>query len=295
MNTAASIESAGGGFPAVQAQAAVIVIAAMVWCAPALASLVEQTWRSEAGSLAPIILGLGAWTLFDRWKEARHLAEPAPLAFPIAVFAVLIPLYALAAAIDMVALLAFVAWAGCAAGFYVLNGARVTGACAFPLIFLGLVVPLPYSVSLPLTLYLRDAIAHHAASLARALGLDVALDRQTIFVGPYEVAVENACAGLSSTVSLVAIGLLYAYWMRDGGWRRMAAIVVLSGPIALAANVLRVVALLAMVQFAGAYVLELWWHPLAGTFSFAIALMLLWLADTALFRTFSLKLRAARR
>lgn len=265
------------------AERRVVLAAAAVWCLPALSSLIRQSWQSEAGSIAPIILGLGGWTLFRQLREIEGTAEPAGALWPMLALAALLLPYALAAAIDMTALLALVAWGGCVLGFYATYGWKVTKASAFPLAFVGLVVPLPYSVSLPLTLRLREAVAEWSTDLARLLGMDVALERHAIIVGPYEVAVENACAGLSSMVSLVGIGLLYAFWMRRGGWRRMAAIVVLSVPIAFAANVLRVVTLLAMTELAGARVLDMLWHPITGALSFVLALGLLWLTDTILF------------
>jgi exosortase len=261
----------------------VVLAAAAVWCLPALSSLIRQSWQSEAGSIAPIILGLGGWTLFRQLRETEGMAEPVTRFWPLLALTALLLLYLLAAAIDMTALLALLAWGGCVLGFYATYGWKVAKVCAFPLAFVGLIVPLPYSVSLPLTLRLREAVAEWSTDLARVLGMDVALERHAIIVGPYELAVESACAGLSSMVSLVGIGLLYAFWMRRGGWRRMVAIVALSVPIAFAANVLRVVTLLALTELAGARVLDMLWHPFTGVLSFLLALGLLWLTDTALF------------
>ena len=138
---------------------------------------------------------------------------------------------------------------------------------------------MPYSLSLPLTLRLREAIADWATDLALFVGMDVALDRDTIIVGGYELAVDTACSGLNSTLSLAAIGLLYAYWSRDHGWWRMAIIGILSTPIALAANILRVIVLMGLVSSTGLNVLSSQLHPLAGIVSFIGAMLMLWTAD----------------
>lgn len=264
--------------------AALLAIAALIWCIPAIAALVRQTWHTEAGSLAPFVLTLGGWTLFARWRQVRHLAEPATPAPSLVALLALLPLYWLAAALDAVALLALAAWAGCAIAFFLMNGWKVTRACVFPLLFLGLVVPLPYSLSLPLTASLASVTARLAAQLAQSVGLDVAFDRTALFVGPYELGVDNACAGVNSVLSLTAIGLLYAYWTKSRGWPRTMTIGILAGPVALAANVLRVVALLTLTRFAGPQSLDLWWHPLAGLLSFSISLGLLYALDVLVIR-----------
>ena len=137
---------------------------------------------------------------------------------------------------------------------------------------------------MPFTFALRGSIADLATDLARVIGLDAALDGQTIIIGGYEVAVDAACAGVNSTVSLVAIGLLYAYWSRRGGWPRIMAIAAASIPVALAANVIRVVALMLLTQAFGPDILATFWHPLAGAISFIAAFLLLLLLDSILNR-----------
>ncbi len=254
-----------------------LIWAALValWIAPALISLAGQSWQTEAGSLAPITLSLGLWTLY-RTVMATH-APRSSSAQRVGVVGILalLPVHLFAAAIDMAPLLALSAWAGGCMAFVALNGWNRTRACAFPLMFIGLVVPLPYTLSLPFTFALRAAVADWSTDFARAIGMDAALDGQIIIIGGYEVAVDAACAGVNSTVSLVAIGLLYAYWARRGGWARITAIALASIPIALAANVLRVVALMLLTQTLGPDALATFWHPLAGIISFVAALLLL--------------------
>lgn len=183
--------------------------------------------------------------------------------------------YLLASLIQMVPLMALAAWAGGVATFYVLFGNALLRHCLVPLGFLGLVVPLPYTLSMQINLTLRDFLSDKAVALGSAFGLDTAREGTAIAIGPYLLSVEDACAGASSTLSLVAIGLLFAHWAARSGKGRALAVVAMALPIAIAANLLRVVALIALVSIWGAEIVDTSLHPISGMLSFCFALLLL--------------------
>ena len=255
-----------------------VAIAFAIWLSPAVLSLASQTWRTEAGSIAPLLLALGGFALWDCLRRNNELVRPSVSVAPLLAMVGLVPVYMLASAIDMVALLALVAWVGGVCLFVQINGWRASRRCAFPLLFLGLAVPLPYTLSLPASAALRDWTAQTAAGLGHLAGMNVAVDRNFLFVGPYALNVETACAGLNSTVSLVAIGLLFAFWIKDTARGGYLWAVLLAIPFALLANVLRILALMGGVSFAGAGFLETALHPLSGVLSFGFALTLFYLA-----------------
>lgn len=246
-----------------------------LFLAPAVVSLAGQTWQSEAGSLAPLILCLGGWTLWQTVRINADVTRPGSLRIWAMVMVPALAAYLLACAINMVAAMALSAWLGFAASFYAMFGASMVRICLVPLIFLGLIVPLPYSLSVQGNTFLRSWISEQATVLAHAGGLDVAQGEGFIAVGQYLLAVETACAGASSTMSLVAIGLLFAYWIGNARPARAIAIAVLAVPIALAANVLRVVVLLLLVSNFGASILDTIVHPLSGVVSFCFAAAML--------------------
>lgn len=246
--------------------------ALFLWSLPAFWSLTQQTWRTEAGSLAPLVLALGFWSLFECHKRHRHLIEWGKLHLSIAAIGIVMPVYLFASAIDMVSVMALCVWVAGVGTFYFLNGAAVTRACAFPLAFLGLVIPLPYSLSLSGNVILRDFIAKAASDLGRVFQMETAVDNHYLFVDQYKLAIDTACAGVNSTMSLIAIGLLFAHWMQSAGWRGYLLAVVISVPIALMANILRIMALLIMVKFLGPGLLDTAIHPLSGILSFTFAL-----------------------
>lgn len=253
----------------------VLLACLLLFLAPAIVSLAGQTWQSEAGSLAPLILCLGGWTLWQTVRINADAARPGSLRIWTIVMVPALAAYLLACAINMVAAMALSAWLGFAASFYAIFGAAMIRICMVPLIFLGLIVPLPYSLSVQANTFLRSWISDQATVLAHAGGLDVAQGEGFIAVDQYLLAVETACAGASSTMSLVAIGLLFAYWIGNASPARAIAIAVLAVPIALAANVLRVVVLLLLVSTFGAGILDTIVHPLSGVVSFCFAAAML--------------------
>ncbi len=259
-------------------QRILFALSVLAWLAPACLSLMQQTWRSEAGSLAPLLLALGGWTLYVCRQRSAELAARPNLTGPFLALVSLIPIYVFASAIDMVALLAIIAWAGGILVFYAWNGAALTRACAFPLAFLGLVVPLPYSLSVPANVILRQSMAEASSGVARMLEMETAVDRHSIFIDQYQLNLDTACAGLSSTMSLVAIGMLFAFWVKEAGHSRYLFAVLVAVPIALMANILRIIALLAGVRLIGPEILGSFVHPLSGVLSFGFALFLFVLA-----------------
>ena len=166
--------------------------------------------------------------------------------------------------------------------FYVRCGATTTRRCLVPWLLLLLVVPLPFALSLDLNVILRRELSVAAVALASWLGMNAALEWHFIIVGPYVLAVENACAGANSTITLVTLALLYGFWTGSGRWAWILLFALLAVPVAMVANVIRIVLLMASVDLAGAAILETSWHPIAGLVSFGIACLLLFAIDAML-------------
>ncbi len=205
--------------------------------------------------------------------EPGHVAIWLPL--------LLVSLFALifSSAIAMASMGAFAVWTGGVAVFYALHGGQVVRRCAFPLAFLAMAIPLPYSLSMTANAALREFVAEQAVDFGAGIGLDAAIEHGAIIIGPYVLAIENACTGANSTLSLVAISVLYAYWVRSRSILSAGVIAALAIPIAMAANIGRVVGLMALVDWRGSSVLSTFLHPLSGFVSFTIAVGLLLALD----------------
>ena len=257
----------------------VLPVAALLFCLPALIALADQEWGSDTGSLTPLVLITGVWTLWRAIGENAVLSRPGPMPAALFGLGVVIVLYVLASAIGQFLLMAAAAWAGCALLLWARHGSHLVWAVRFPLAYLGLAIPLPYSLTGPLNADLRATLSEVAVRLAEALGMEVAIETTSIFVRQYRLAVEAACAGANATFSLIAIVLLFSYWYRTRDWRRTLLVSLCAVPIAMGTNVLRVLLLIVVVDGYGVAVLDTVLHPLAGLISFAIALGLFLLVD----------------
>lgn len=242
---------------------------------PAVMALARQTWRSEAGSLSPLILLFGLWTLWRTARDSRVLTRSGAPPVWAAMLALSMPVYLLAIVIDSITMIALMAWLISVTVMYAVAGWAMVRACRLPLIFLALVVPLPYALSSHINALLRGWLSEWSVEISRWIGIDAALEEGNIAVNQYLLSVEAACAGVNSTISLVAIGFLFAFWAYRSHLPGIVLISTLAIPIALAANLLRVLGLIALVDKSGPAPLGGLIHPLSGVVSFLLALAML--------------------
>jgi exosortase len=99
-----------------------------------------------------------------------------------------------------------------------------------------------------------------------------------IMIGPYQLMVQDACAGLNSIFALSAIGILYVY-MAGHSLVRNIILLCAAVPIAIVANVIRVAALVLIAYYGGIAAVEGPFHEGTGIALFAVALLLFLLLD----------------
>jgi exosortase/archaeosortase family protein len=96
------------------------------------------------------------------------------------------------------------------------------------------------------------------------------------YSAPGPLQVSDACSGFSTLYAAGAVAFLTAYSAQT--WQRRALVLLAAAPLAIAANILRIVGLTALVVWEGADVLETFIHPLSGMLTFALALpIIFWL------------------
>jgi exosortase len=121
-----------------------------------------------------------------------------------------------------------------------------------------------------------------AADTLYAFGYPVGQSGATIQIGQYELIVEQACAGLNSLITLVAIGLFYVHLNRSAGPLHTALLVAAIIPIAILANILRVLGLALLTYNIGDGVAQGFSHDLAGIVTFILAITGLFAADSTI-------------
>ena len=267
---------------------------------------VTSTWRRAALYLAGAELLLLyaptlAW-LFDRWTlsvwhhahgllippvvayVAYHELRPHRTAPPSSSawgFAFLVPALALRA-LDAgmhTELLSAVSLIVALPGVSLLTlGVARTRAIAFPLSFLAFALPIPLALTEPIHWQLRQIATAATASIVPLLGIPVFVEGTTLHMARSTLIVADACSGFSTLYASLAVACLTAYSATSTSGRML--VLLAAAPIAIASNVLRVVALVVLVVWYGDPILETFVHPLSGMLTFALALpIILWLGN----------------
>ena len=246
---------------------------------PVMVDVARESWTTEQGAHGPLVLAIGVWLLSREWGAARRLAQPGSALLAIVLFALLLPLYVFARVtatveIEGAALCALLLAAGLA-----LWGGAALRRVWFPLFFLLFAFPPPDTLFAMLTQPLKIAISQWAVSLLLLAGYPVAGSGVTIQIGQYEMLVAAACAGLNSLISLTALGLFYTYIRHSANWRYMALMLVFIIPVAIFANLIRVLLLLLITYYLGEAAGQGFIHELAGLTMFLTALIGIFAVD----------------
>ncbi len=249
---------------------------------PTYLALARGLWRDDAYAHGPIVLAVFAWLV---WRRRAALLVDDGARAPRAGALVL----AAGLALDVVgrsqglALFETASHIPVLAGvLLVLRGVPGVRRFAFPLAFLVFLVPLPGFVLAALTAPLKAFVSAVVAGVLHLAGYPVARDGVVITVGTHRMLVADACSGLNSIYSLAALGLLYAHLR--GAWSRARVAILLAAivPIALAANVVRVLFLVLVAYHFGDAAAAGPLHAAAGLLLFATALGLLLALDAAI-------------
>ena len=252
--------------------------------APTLRDLATAIWSTDEQGHGPVVLLLCLW-LF--WRQRETLAwqpgtDPtrAGWGWSLLVLALLVHLFGRSQRIlSAQALSALPALAGM---LLLLRGPRPLKAMWFPLFFMLFLVPLPAALVETVTQPMKLAVSTVAANLLYGVGYPVARSGVILQVGPYQLLVADACAGLYTLFTLEAMGLLYLNVVRSASLWRNLALALLIVPISFAANVIRVIALALITYHLGDAAGQGFLHSLAGIVLFLSALLLIVACDSVL-------------
>ena len=86
--------------------------------------------------------------------------------------------------------------------------------------------------------------------------------------------VADACSGLTAIVTLLPVGCVVAYFLARGWWRRLVVVASVV-PLAMAANVVRVVATVMLVDTIGIQAAEGFLHESFGIFTYVVGTLFL--------------------
>jgi exosortase len=157
-------------------------------------------------------------------------------------------------------------------------GVTRTRAILFPLLLTGFALPIPLALTEPVHMLLRQIATAASSAILPWLGVPVFAEGTTLQLANGPVQISDACSGFSTLYASVALAYLTAY--TTPGWRRKLLILASAAPLAIVANVVRVVGLVVLVAWRGPEILNTFIHPLSGMLTFAMALpVIFWLGQ----------------
>lgn len=151
----------------------------------------------------------------------------------------------------------------------------------FPLLVLLIAIPVPAILLNNITLPLQVFASKVASNLLPLFGVPVLREGNVIQLPAVKLEVAEACSGIRSLVSLFAMSVFYGYFAEKSYLRR-ALLVVLSVPIAIAANSLRIVGTGLCVQYWDVDKAMGFFHEFSGWVMFLVSLTCLFLTHRAL-------------
>ena len=257
-------------------------VALLAMYVPTYVYLDLHIWSKEGQGHGPVMLALTIWLFYKRLPELAALPARSAgwLAWPLLLIS--IPLYVLgrsqefpefetASQLTLISAL-ILAYRGTA-------GWKVVW---FPIFFMLFLVPLPNIVVQIITAPLKAAVSAVAESALYAAGYPIGRSGVTLTIGPYNLMVADACAGLNSIFALEAIGVFYLSIMEYTSRLRNVLIALLILPISFVSNVIRVIVLVLVTYYFGDEVGQGFVHSFAGIFLFMIATLFTIGTDTFL-------------
>jgi exosortase len=153
-------------------------------------------------------------------------------------------------------------------------GREVLRGMTLPLGYLIFMVPIPYIVYDMIAFPLKLFVTKVSVAFLKIIGVVVMREGNIIMFPTTTLEVADACSGIRSLVSLLAIAAAYAFLMKTSTARRW--IIIFSAvPIAVATNALRVIVTGILAQWWGAKAAEGFFHEFAGIMVFVLAMVML--------------------
>lgn len=243
---------------------------------PVLIGLVGEWYTDDNyshGFLIPLVTG---WLLWKKRKKLKELISPVGDNAGLFVILAGMVIFVLANAmaeyftlrVSLVITLYGLVW-------YLL-GRKFAFAAWFELLYLLFMIPLPYVIYYSLTFPMQLFATKVTVKILSFIGMSAVQQGNIIHLPGYSLEVAEACSGLRSLISLLALGALYAR-LTQKDLPRQIILFVSTVPIAIAANVFRI-----LFTAIGAYTIskelaEEFLHELSGMAVFVVAFIMLFI------------------
>jgi exosortase len=144
------------------------------------------------------------------------------------------------------------------------------------IVFLFFMVPLPFGVAQSLSYPLQTVATKLSCWTLQCLGQPAIEEGHTIIMGTHHLEVAQACSGLRIFMSIVALGYVYLVFVSRAWWLRLLILASVL-PVAIVANVLRIVATAFLYEYAARSIGDKFSHDFAGWVMIPVAAGMFWL------------------
>jgi exosortase len=222
-------------------------------------------------------------SIYFIWAKRKALLDtpiaPTSLGIPVLLLGALLLLigdflgFALFAQLSMIPTLA-----GLILIFLGINHTRLLW---FPLFFLLFMIPIPYSLTTAISFQVKLIATESAVELAQLMTLPMIRDGSYVYFGDDRLLVGEVCGGLRSLIALLAFGTIMSYISKTKNWARVVILAV-AGPVAVIANILRILFLCIVGYTWGSKAAVGTVHDVSGIMIFAVAFVLLFTIESIL-------------
>jgi exosortase D (VPLPA-CTERM-specific) len=158
-------------------------------------------------------------------------------------------------------------------------------AISFPLAYLIFMIPLPFLVFNAIAFPLQLVASRIAAQFLDLLAIPALREGNIIQLPYFTMEVAEACSGIRSLISLLALATAFAYFS-EKGWLKRSIIIVSAIPIAILVNAMRVSTTGILVYWISPEAAQGFFHIFSGWLMFLLAFGLLFAESSLLSRYF---------
>jgi exosortase B len=233
-------------------------------------------WNKDEHSHGPIMLCLSLWLLWTRWQDFEGAMDgtAAGTWSGWLFFMVGVAFYIPGRALNIIYFETF-AFVPMLIGMVALVGGwPLLMKLKFPLFFMMFMVPIPGFVLDPISQFVKLHISIVVTEILHFFGYPIAHTGVVLAIGPYQLLVADACAGMRTLFMLEALGIFYLNVVKHSSMTRNVILGILIVPISFLANMLRVLFLALITYHLGDEMGQGYLHGLAGIVLFGIALAL---------------------
>lgn len=243
-------------------------------------------WSQGEHSHGPIMLTLSMWLYVTRWRDhtsAHSLNSRGQwLAWPVLLLALMLFIAGRSLGIIYFEVGSYIPMMAAVA--LLMGGTDLLLTLKFPIFFAIFMVPLPGFILDPISHFVKLKISMAVTELLWPLGYPISHTGVVITVGPYQLLVADACAGMRTLFMMEAMGIFYLNVIRHSSVIRNVGLAMLIVPISFVANMTRVLFLTLITYHFGDEAGQGFLHGFAGIVLFATAMFLMMGIDTLLRR-----------